>query len=67
MDHIEASDSLLKRMQLMAKFIQEYHLEEFKTYWEQNWGGNATASDSMEFFVDDALVNDLVLMRKIYL
>jgi hypothetical protein len=60
-----ASDNLLRRMTLMARFIGERHMEEFSEYWAQNWPGKATASDFIEYMKRSDIHEKFVLRRKV--
>lgn len=61
---VKESDSLLKRVGLMARFIAERHPAEFEAYWADNWKGTARASEALEFFGQDHPEKHLVLHSK---
>jgi len=66
-DPVTASDGLVRRITIMARFIAERHRREFEVYWRENSGSKADPGETMAFFAADGLEQKIVLQRKVYL
>ena len=62
-----ASTGLLKRVRLMAQYIQEQQNHEFKIdfedYWEENFKGRAEPNECLEFFSHPGFPSSYYLRR----
>jgi hypothetical protein len=59
------SDSLMRRIELLAKYVMVNHPGEFRLYWKEYYRGKATADEFLEFMSQDNLSDVFVLMRKV--
>lgn len=64
----DLSDSMLKRIQVIAQYVIEQQNHDFKIdfadYWDDNWSGKAEANETIEFFASEQFVKDLLIGRK---
>jgi hypothetical protein len=59
------SDALIRRIELLAKYVMVNHPSEFRRYWREYHRGKATADEFLEFMSQDNLCDIFVLMRKV--
>ncbi len=62
---IAASDTMLKRIKLMAIYIKMYHSKEFEWFWDNNWKGDANAKETLTFFSQRNLEKLLIITTRI--
>ncbi len=62
---IAASESMLKRIKLMAVYIKMYHSKEFEWFLDNNWKGDANAKETLTFFSQSNLEKILVITKRI--
>ena len=60
-----ASDSLIRRIRMMAEFIQETNPQGFRRYWNGKWPGKATADETLDFFATPGLESRISMGKKI--
>lgn len=58
-----ASQSMVRRMSAMARFIKENHETEFAAWWADNWPGKAEHSETLEFFANPELHKIVMVSR----
>lgn len=63
----EASDAMVRRVQLMAEFIRTNHPGEFRNYWRDHRKGKAAADETLDFFARPDLADVVTLHRKVIL
>ena len=63
------SNSMLRRMQVIAEYVVEQQNHEFKIdfndYWENHWPGKAQGQETLEFFASDRIWSEMLIGRKI--
>ena len=59
----EASKAMLRRIVLMARFINEHHMDEFCEYWRATYPGKAEPSETVNYWAHGDPVDILVLGR----
>ena len=59
----EASQVMLQRARLMARFISERHMDEFAEYWRDKYSSKAEPSETVNYWAHNDLENTLVLGR----
>lgn len=60
-----AEESLLRRMQVMAQFIEERHAVEFAGYWGAHWPGRASVWETLDVFSSDEFAVQHTILRKV--
>ena len=62
---LAASESMLRRIQLLTRFVNTYYRDEFTVYWEANYPGKAEPQEFLDFFSREGIEQVLILNRAI--